>query len=307
MSVPSILQRSFIPAVSKQLVSDGYSPFTIAQFNVLADYLSDAFPHTDPKVLTWGYRKQLLIDEILQHKSDIVCLEECDHFEDHFKPHLESVGYGSLFKKKIDKKAKDGCAFFWNTKKFELLDHQLFEMGAPNSQVAIIAKLRLLPQTPQQKSLELCVAMVHMKAKVGFEDMRLAQGAKLLSAVQSFVNINSVPVIIVGDFNDVPQNPVHLLFSTGKAVSSTGQLYSSEYKLQNAYDRYDETGIPPYTTYKKREVEVVRTIDYIWHSNQLAVTKCLEIPLIEKLVDRLPCALYPSDHLFIAAEFHVVQ
>jgi len=95
--------------------------FTISQFNVLADYLSDSFPHTDPKVLTWEYRKDRLKQEILQYKSSIICMEEVDHFDDFFLPIMKSEGYDGLFKKKIDPKAKDGCAFFYDTKKFYLI------------------------------------------------------------------------------------------------------------------------------------------------------------------------------------------
>jgi mRNA deadenylase 3'-5' endonuclease subunit Ccr4 len=45
--------------------------------NVLADRLAppSAFPHTDPAVLTWAHRKDLLLQQITSLDPDVVCLE----------------------------------------------------------------------------------------------------------------------------------------------------------------------------------------------------------------------------------------
>jgi len=55
--------------------------FSVLQFNTLADYLAVGdFPHTDPKVIAWDYRKNNLISVITEHEQDFVCLQEVDHF-----------------------------------------------------------------------------------------------------------------------------------------------------------------------------------------------------------------------------------
>jgi len=98
---------------------------------------------------------------------------------------------------------------------------------------------------------------------------------------------------------------VYQLFSKGTANSSNNQKFSTNLSLSSAYRLYDESGEEPYTTFKKREEEIFHTIDYIWHSKQLSPLKLLEIPPLERLRDRLPCAEYPSDHLQIVAEFQL--
>lgn len=79
----------------------------------------------------------------------------------------------------------------------------------------------------------------------------------------------------------------------------------------SAYDLDAKSGARavPYTTFKKRETEILRTIDYILYrhgkDSQLVVTGLQEIPAIEKFPNRLPARDYPSDHLSIGAKFIV--
>ena len=77
------------------------------------------------------------------------------------------------------------------------------------------------------------------------------------------------------------------------------------FELRSAYASYQQSGEEPYSTYKKREKEVLRTIDYIWYSPARGVEPLylLEIPGIEAVPNRLPAVNYPSDHLAIAASF----
>ncbi len=58
----------------------------VLSWNTLADSLTksgltyDAFPHASLKSLSWEHRKQLIINNILTHRPDIICLYEVDHF-----------------------------------------------------------------------------------------------------------------------------------------------------------------------------------------------------------------------------------
>lgn len=93
--------------------------FSLMQWNSLADYLSDAFPHSDPKILKWNYRFPLIIEEIQQYSSDLISMEEVDHFDDLYK-RLQTLGYKGLFQKK-NGSGKDGSAFFYKENKFVLI------------------------------------------------------------------------------------------------------------------------------------------------------------------------------------------
>jgi len=68
--------------------------FTLLQFNTLANSLSDSFPYVDSTYLQWEHRKKLLCAEILQHKPDVVCLEEVDkeNYKNYFRPLLAEAG-----------------------------------------------------------------------------------------------------------------------------------------------------------------------------------------------------------------------
>jgi mRNA deadenylase 3'-5' endonuclease subunit Ccr4 len=62
--------------------------------------------------------------------------------------------------------------------------------------------------------------------------------------------------------------------------------------------------VEPWTTYKERATVVLRAIDYIWYTPEfLTVTKLLEIPEYHEFPNKLPCDVYPGDHLAILSEF----
>ena len=63
----------------------------ILSFNVLADGLAQTgnFTYPAPSVLTWKIRFPLLMTEIRQVSPDIICLAECNHYEDCWLSALE--------------------------------------------------------------------------------------------------------------------------------------------------------------------------------------------------------------------------
>lgn len=121
----TILARSYSQntlLTRKLLPTKEYNPYTqdtfsVLQFNTLADSLCDSksFPHSDQSILQWSFRKEKLVQEILQLNADVVQLEEVDHFE-MFQEKLKPV-YEGIFKKKNSVNNKDGCAFFYKKDK----------------------------------------------------------------------------------------------------------------------------------------------------------------------------------------------
>jgi len=188
--------------------------FSILQFNALAGCLCypDCFPHVDPDALTWEFRKQRLLDVITEHHYDFICMEEVDHYEDHFLPFLEKCGYGGVYKRKGWSKSKDGTAIFYYKKTVRLRDENchILRYAKDTSQVAIILETDLLSASGE-KEKSLFVAATHLKARLGFDYMRLTQGNGLLKEIEK-LNTKNNPVVICGDFNDVPGSPVYDLF-----------------------------------------------------------------------------------------------
>ena len=272
--------------------------------------------------LDWQERKYLILEEILTHRPDIVCLQEVDHYHDTFLPILGSLGYQGSFLAKprspcldvAPNNGPDGCALFYTRARFSLMatDHlRLSATMLPTNQVAIVQTLRC-----RATGRQLCVAVTHLKARSGWERLRSAQGADLLHRLRTITcraasssstatcTVDSdasgglsedLPLVVCGDFNAEPSEDVYRRF-----LSSPLRL-DSAYKLLSS-DRQTE---PAYTTWKIRPSGESRsTLDYIWYSHDsLSVETLLDIPSEEQIgPDRLPSYHYPSDHLSLLCD-----
>ena len=66
--------------------------FKVLSYNVLADSLTQ-IKSTKKICQHRDIRFPLLRAEIIQAEADIICLQECDHYDDFYKPMLEESGY----------------------------------------------------------------------------------------------------------------------------------------------------------------------------------------------------------------------
>lgn len=233
------------------------------------------------------------------YDPDIIALEEVDHFEDYYLPSLKELGYEGLFAAKRDSpclkfpnnSGPDGCALFYDRERFSLVNHKDVSLkdsnGDVTSQVALIVNL-----FDKVQGKTLCVAVTHLKAKEGYEDLRQSQGKDLMRSVSEYLGDDKA-VLVLGDFNAEPTEPVCRLMEENQYLC-----------MKNAY--VTATGNnPEFTTWKIRPgKEVKHTIDYVWYSQNLSVTACLKVPESDCVPDvRLPCLQYPSDHVSLVFDF----
>lgn len=148
---------------------------------------------------------------------------------------------------------------------------------------------------------EFCVTTTHLKARNGalLSTLRNEQGKDLLNFVQK--HHENQPVIICGDFNAEPTEPV---YST---------IIDSSLELGSAYADCDNNSSvpscqrePPYTTWKIRdEGEICHTIDYVFYTKKnLEVEAVLQLPSGEDIgTNRVPSFAYPSDHFSLVCDF----
>ncbi|KAL8270104.1 hypothetical protein Esti_005958 [Eimeria stiedai] len=111
----------------------------VLSWNVLAEIYStsSAFPHCEAYVLAWPYRRGRILKELLQHRPDVICLQEVqrEHFEEYFMPLLSAEGYEGVYKQKTTeifaagsgqrrggRFTMDGCATFFLTNKLRVRD-----------------------------------------------------------------------------------------------------------------------------------------------------------------------------------------
>jgi len=142
---------------------------------------------------------------------------------------------------------------------------------------------------------EMCIATTHLKARSGalLSTLRNEQGKDILDYLETFRE--NRPVIISGDFNAEPSEPV---FKT--------LMQNDKTPLQSAYKigEHEKEENLQYTTWKIRETgEQKHVLDYIFHSPQLETISTLDMPTEDQIgEDRLPSLEFASDHLSLVAE-----
>ncbi|KAI8357127.1 Endonuclease/exonuclease/phosphatase [Mortierella sp. GBAus27b] len=122
--------------------SNGQDTFTMFCYNILAENYAtpQMYGYTPSWALTWEYRKELILQEILAYGADIVCLQEVElgQYEDYFKEQMkQQADYDGVFWPKSraktmgekDRRTVDGCATFFKASKFNLIDKHLVEFN----------------------------------------------------------------------------------------------------------------------------------------------------------------------------------
>ncbi|KAL3316148.1 Nocturnin [Cichlidogyrus casuarinus] len=256
---------------------------TVLQWNVFAQGFatSNEFTYCASEHLTLEHRMPLFEREITALNPDIVCLQEADIYvtlgerlNQSYECVFEPKGASACLKIPGNL-GSDGVAIFYKKTKLRLSDRRIVQLG-DHGRIALIAVFN--------DNLAVCVT--HLKAKFPFQEMRLTEGQKLMEQLREI----SLPLLVCGDFNAEPWEPVI-------------QLFKNSFK--SAY--YPD---PPFTTWKFRQGprssdgnEVKHTIDYIFYSpRHLQLHSVLALPT-EQCVgpQAIPNAQYPSDHFNLFA------
>ncbi|KAI3694576.1 hypothetical protein L1987_77543 [Smallanthus sonchifolius] len=226
--------------------------FTVLSYNVLCDSYatSDLYGYCPSWALSWPYRRQNLLREIVGYLADIVCLQEVqsDHFEEFFAPELDKHGYQALFKRRTTEvyngsnQTIDGCATFFrrdrfsHVKKYEVefnkAAQSLTDALVPNAQkktalnrlvkdnVALIVVLEAKFSNQGVDNLGkrqlVCVANTHVNVQHDLKDVKLWQVHTLLKGLEKIAASADIPMLVCGDFNSVPGSAPHALLAIGK-------------------------------------------------------------------------------------------
>lgn len=123
-------ERSWLTIEPEALPSADKRPedsFSILCYNILCDKYatSQMYGYTPSWALSWEYRKELILQEVLNYGSDVICLQEVDveAYESYFMEHLSAQGYDGVHHAKSrsrtmsgdEKRAVDGCATFYKS------------------------------------------------------------------------------------------------------------------------------------------------------------------------------------------------
>jgi mRNA deadenylase 3'-5' endonuclease subunit Ccr4 len=283
---------------------------TVLHWNVLAQSL--CFDDDKPAfagiknaetVLSWEYRKPLILAVMLEHAPDFICAVEVDKFEE-LLAELRTHGYDGIFAKKCADDHDDGCAIFYKPCDWALGKTYSKKLVRGHSQIALYGYFRSLARKGGNER-GLTIVSTHLKAKPGFEALREQQ---LLNVVRGTYSDSLCPssadgipdnahkpfenIIVTGDFNDVP---------TSAALKHHANVDGLGFE-----DTYHNgiIGRDQFTTYKQRTTIVKRVIDYIiFKSDVMLRVGKLEQPEATDLPDMLPASYYPSDHIALLASF----
>ena len=221
---------------------------------------SELYSYCPPWALSWSYRRQNLLRELLGYDADVLCLQEIqsDHYEDFFLPELTRAGYSAVYKRKTGEMftggayAFDGCATFFRKDSFTLIKKYEVEFnkaagpvaeacatGASREKatqrlmknnVALILVLearegsRAAPAGSAGKRPLLCVANTHIHANPELNDVKLWQVHTLLKGLEKIAASAEIPMVVCGDFNSMPLSAAHFLLTSGRVDPSHPEL-----------------------------------------------------------------------------------
>eukprot|EP01035_Chromulina_nebulosa_P018937 gene18937-24744_t len=230
--------------------SSASARFRVVSYNILSELYAtkQAYPYCDQWMLSWPYRRHMLLQELSDCEGDIICLQEvqADHFELHLKPFFTNIGYECLYKQKSRESMGiygkvDGCAMFWNRNKFSVIDNYTIDFNdlarrevdkmnldeadirkyitrLSRDNIAQVAFLEVLHTMSGQRQL-ICVANTHLYANYQRPDVKLWQTKTLLNEIQQLLlsrTVNSdIPLVLCGDFNSEPSSAVYELIVKG--------------------------------------------------------------------------------------------
>jgi len=251
---PDPIKRNLVTNKSASGAGGG-ARFRAATYNCLAEIYAtqQQYPYCDLWALSWDFRFQNLLREIIDVGPDVVCLQEiqADHYETHVYSAMSDAGYEGVYKQKtriaMGLAGKvDGCALFWRRAKFHLVESYSIEfnelaqrqvtqvMGLnPRSEegaailnrlsrdnVAQLVVLELAQPSHSSRANrepinQICIANTHLYSNKDFPDVKLWQSWQLLQELDTFVMSrgSNLPLMICGDFNSTPDTAVYDLLS----------------------------------------------------------------------------------------------
>jgi len=226
---------------------------TVFCYNILCEkYASrNIFKYCPQWALAWEHRRGIILKEMLNLMSDIVCLQEVEfnQYFQYFLPEMQARGYGGLFKPKsrartMNQETVDGCAIFFHTGKYRQKEEHLIEFERlstryssgcaamlnrvmPKDNIALCA---LLENIKTNELLFVC--NLHLTWDPAFKDVKVIQTALTLTEIEAFLkdrNLLDVPMLVMGDFNSMHDSGVYELMDNGRLSKDHNDFAGYDY------------------------------------------------------------------------------
>ncbi|CAI5451963.1 unnamed protein product [Caenorhabditis angaria] len=202
--------------------------FTICSYNVLCQETtlstSYLYRHTiNSDWLNWERRWPNFIREIQQINADIFGMQEVqdDHFIGSYTPFFKNGGYAGLFKQKSGTK-RDGCAIFYKSEMFDVLDYLPLDYFVSSSATSNRENVgQIVVFRAKANGALLIVANTHLIFNEERGDVKISQlailFANLFEVRTKHIIANVSPsIILLGDFNIEPYSSIYDFIKNGK-------------------------------------------------------------------------------------------
>ncbi|KAI0666027.1 Endonuclease/exonuclease/phosphatase [Trametes maxima] len=213
---PDRVWKHFVGQAEREAMTSDPTTETITAlcYNILCErYASEKlYGYTPSWALQWEYRKELILTEIVNRNTDLVCLQEVDNaqYEEYFTKALAEHDYEGVYWPKSrykmmsesDRRLVDGCAIFYKASKYTLVEKHLVEFSAVAMQrsdfkktddmfnrvlgkdhIAVVALLE-----NKDTGTRLIVANAHLTWDPHFRDVKLVQTALLAEEVEKMAH-----------------------------------------------------------------------------------------------------------------------
>ncbi|CAL8293888.1 CCR4-NOT transcription complex subunit 6-like isoform X1 [Gadus morhua] len=233
--------------------------FTVMCYNVLCEKYAtrQLYGYCPSWALSWSYRRKGIMEEITSCHADIISLQEVEteQYYTLFLDTLKEQGYDGYFCPKSraklvsepERKHVDGCAIFFKTQKFTLVQKHTVEfnqVAMANSEGSEIMLNRVMTKdnigvavllevnkdmfsggmkAPPERQMIL-VANAHMHWDPEFSDVKLIQTMMFLSELKSIAeraatsltsDPATIPIVLCADLNSLPDSGVVEYLSSG--------------------------------------------------------------------------------------------
>ncbi|ORC93613.1 2,5-phosphodiesterase [Trypanosoma theileri] len=276
--------------------------FRVVTYNVLHDEFCSKgsakkriYPFATDEILSLDNRKVRIIQELLAYHADIICLQECGKsvFQQFFERTLRHQGYDGHYTNK-NGGIREGCACFYKRSRFSLVEKHSFPLNWSTLQEDhpdLAARIIFFPEFREAldnitsigtvlllKDLhtneKLLVGNTHLFYHANACHIRLLQIYMLLHKLKSLSELQSLPVVLCGDFNFTHITGGYRLVTAGRTEAShpswdKGELFHwgcdrllgiSEEEAEEGIPTSDENhpALPPITkttTEKEKETK----------------------------------------------------
>ncbi|CAI5743108.1 unnamed protein product [Hyaloperonospora brassicae] len=223
--------------MSYNVLYDGYATSERAQKNM--------FPYVNARVMKESRRMQLILQEIEENNSDIICLQEMgEHvYKRFFQPMLSLSGYHGFYSDKTGT-TNEGCATFIRTACFEVVEEDTVDLTAAVTTSTNSASQELLQDFPDiaagikripsiaqifvlrskaDPARRIILSNTHLFYRGDAHLIRLLQGAAVVECVsqrKAVSGYGDAAVVMCGDWNAHPKAPLVAFLLDGQIDST---------------------------------------------------------------------------------------